>query len=160
VSVLIPQFSCVCHSYRCILGPPDMTQNSAPTATQYKEHFLYQIHHFMLPALYSELYWRHPTQLHFYFIFITFIILFSGGWNSVVGVGTGCRVNDRGVRVWIPIGVITFLPQVIWAGSMAHPTFCPVGTTGKVTRAWSWTLTINYCQEECRLLGCYTVWLL
>jgi hypothetical protein len=61
------------------------------------------------------------------------------GWDSAVGVATGCGPDGR-VPVW---SRIFSSPHVVQAGSGAHPAPCAMGTGGKAAGAWSWPLTSN-----------------
>jgi hypothetical protein len=48
--------------------------------------------------------------------------------DSSVGIATGYGLDDRGVRVRVPVVLIFFLPHVVQTGSGAHPASSPVGT--------------------------------
>jgi hypothetical protein len=52
------------------------------------------------------------------------------GWDCVVGIATGYGLDDRGVRVRVPVGSRTFLLHVVQTGSEAHPASYPMGTGG------------------------------
>jgi hypothetical protein len=51
----------------------------------------------------------------------------SGSWDSVVGIETGYRLDNKGVRVRDPVGARIFLLHVVQTGCGVHPTSYPMG---------------------------------
>jgi hypothetical protein len=67
--------------------------------------------------------------------------------DGSVGIALGYGLDDRGSTVRFPEEAGNFsLNHRVQNSSGAHPTSCPMGTTGsfrgsKAAGAWSWTLT-------------------
>jgi hypothetical protein len=50
--------------------------------------------------------------------------------DSVVGIATGCGLDDLGVGVLVPVGSRIFSSQIVQTGSEVHPISYPKGTGG------------------------------
>jgi hypothetical protein len=81
------------------------------------------------------------------------ILLFIGSRASVFAIATGCRLDNWGVGVRVPVGSrISFSPRRPDRLG-AHTASYPMGTwgsfpRGKATGAWSWPFTSNYCRDQ------------
>jgi hypothetical protein len=54
--------------------------------------------------------------------------------DSSVGIATGYGLEDRGVRVQVPVGQEFSLLHVVQTGSGVHPTSYAMGTRGSFLR--------------------------
>jgi hypothetical protein len=67
------------------------------------------------------------------------------GQDGIVSIATGYRLDDRGIRVRVPVGSKIVSSPCHQTGSGVHPTFCPMGTwgsfpEGKAAGAWKFFL--------------------
>jgi hypothetical protein len=54
--------------------------------------------------------------------------------GSAVGIATAYGLDDRGVRVQVPVGSEFSLLHIVQIGSGAHPASYPMGTGGPFPR--------------------------
>jgi hypothetical protein len=79
---------------------------------------------------------------------------FVWSWDTVVRIGTGCGLDDRGVGFRVPVGSRIFSssrrPDRLWGSPSLLCNGCLGAVSPGVKRfgAWSWPLTSNYSRGQ------------
>jgi hypothetical protein len=76
-------------------------------------------------------------------------------WDSVVGIATGYKLDDRGVGVWVPVGSRIFSkssrphlgstrPPIQWVLRAQHEADHSPPASAEVKKMWIYTSTLTY----------------